>query len=730
MGNGETTAEERERGGSDRMAAYVIAGVCCSTEEEVLKKHLRARIGGEPYRYNPVTCELEVGRGVPAERVLELVREAGFAGREKQEPPPAEPFLVRHTDAVVTGLALLLFCSGLVLDRAGLEEWGRVVQAGAILLGGARVARRAVIALRTFVLDMNVLMTVAVVGAVAIGRWEEGAAVVVLFAVALMLESYSTERTRRAVRSLMSLKPETASVLREGTERTVRAGEVGVGETVVIRPGERIPLDGEVVEGGSTVNESEMTGESAPVPKRPGDRVTGGTLNEHGVLLVRSTRRAEDTTIARIVQLIEEAQHQRAPVQSFVDRFARIYTPAVFALALSVALLPPLLWYAPFEPWFYRALVLLVIACPCALVISVPVTLVSGLTNAARRGILVKGGRHLEAMSHVRTMAFDKTGTLTHGRPVLTDVVPLGGMTAGEVLRLAAVLEFRSGHHLAGSVLKAAGEQGIRPEEIAVREFASVPGQGVRGVVEGGEVLLGNEGFLREHDGWSDEVHRTVERLRAEGNSTMVLGRPGTPLGVIAVRDAPRPHAAEVLAALKQGGISEIVILSGDHEAAVDIVAEELEIDGSAARLLPSDKMEAIRGLNKRAGGVAMVGDGVNDAPALSAATVGIAMGVSGADVALETADIILVSDDLRKLPHLIGLSRRTMSIIRQNIALALGIKLLFVALSLAGMSTLWMALLADDGAALIVIVNGLRVLAFEEGKARFESPLNSGYIS
>jgi Cd2+/Zn2+-exporting ATPase len=563
-------------------------------------------------------------------------------------------------------------------------------------------------------LDMNVLMTTAVLGALAIGKWGEAAAVIVLFALALLLETAATARTRRAIRALLALSPAEAAVERGGGEVTVPVDAVRPGETIVLRPGDRVPLDGTVTGGVSDVDQSTVTGESAPVRKAAGDTVYAGSLNGRGMLRLTVTARHDDTTLARIVHLVEGAQERRAPVQTFVERFAAVYTPAVFAGALLVAILPPLLLGAAWSEWVYRALVLLVIACPCALVISTPVTIVSALTNAARCGVLVKGGSHLEALASVRAVAFDKTGTLTEGRPRVTGVQVLNGMAEGDVLALAAALERHSEHHLAGAILAEARRRDAGPGP-EVREFTAIPGRGVEGIVEGRRTFLGSPALGAERDADTASVRTAVERWAAGGATALVLGHPGEPIAVIAVRDGARAGGADAVAALRRLGIQEVAMVTGDHPEPARHIARELAISRVHAGLLPGGKVAHLEEMQREYGGVAMVGDGINDAPALAASSVGVAMGVGGTDAALESSDVVLMADDLRKLPFLFGLSRHALRVIRQNIALALGLKVLFLVLSLTGHATLWMALLADDGAALLVILNGLRALSFKD---------------
>jgi len=692
-------------------ATYIVSGVCCATEEAVLRKTLNHVLGKETYRFNLATCELYLPPGVSDGAVLRGLRQAGFDGRHMEAPAVDLPFLQRHRMALTAGASSLALAGGMIAEG----NVGTVLCAVAIAIGGWRILRRAAGALRARTLDMNVLMAVAVIGALAIGKWEEGAAVVALFTVALMLESYSNERTRRALRSLMSLSPARASVAREGVEETLPVEQILPGDVVVIRPGERIPLDGTVIEGSSDVNEAPVTGEAFPVTKSAGSPVYAGTLSGTGMLRVRVTMRAGDSTIARIGRMIEEAQLRRAPVQTLVDRVARIYTPAVLAVAIVVALIPPVIFGADQQEWLYRALVLLVIACPCALVIATPVAIVSAMTRAAWTGVLIKGGIHVESLAGVRTVALDKTGTLTMGMPRVTDVVPFNGHSRHELLQIAGALERHSEHHLASAAVAAAQEAGTFPGTSIVEGFKALPGRGVTGVIDGTTYYLGNRVLSEEAGYYTAGVGTTIDGLSAAGKTAIILGTARGPLGIVGFRDGMRSQGRHALERMREMGITHVVMLSGDSPGAAGEVAAHLGIDDVRPGLLPQDKVTAIDRLKKTDGSVAMVGDGINDAPALAAASVGIAMGVAGSDAALETADVVLMSDNLSHLPYIFGLSRATMRVVRQNIGLAITVKLLFLALAVAGHASLWMAVLADDGASLAVIVNALRVLRYKE---------------
>ncbi len=693
---------------------YILSGICCAAEEAIVRKKLDAMIGGEKYTFNPVASELQLHADVEVMKVIAHLRDAGFGMRDKHEVSVEEAFWQRYGDAAQTGVAAFLMVAAIILDHVqsnGLVS--RTLLLVAIGTGGWKVFLKAFRSLRSTTLDMNVLMSLAVVGALFIDKWSEAAAVIVLFSLSLMLESYSAARTRRAIQALISLSPEQASVIRNGKEILVSVKDVKVDETTLIRPGERIPLDGIVIEGTSSVNQSLITGESMPVAKAEGSLVYAGSMNERGSLRVRVTAGAEDTTLAHIAQLVQDAQHKRAPIQNFVDRFARVYTPIVLGIAVLIGTVPPLVWAEPFGEWLYRALVLLVIACPCALVISTPVTIISAVTHAARRGMLIKGGKYIEVLSKVRAIAFDKTGTLTEGKPRVTDIIALNSISRDEVLRVVAALENHSEHHIATAVLAEAESREIHYANLPIENFESIPGMGVKARVGGELYYFGNHQLCEVSGYCSPLVEDTLESLSREGKTAVVLGREREALGIIAMRDTARDQSREALDRLRQLGIKELLMLSGDHEGSVQQLAREIGVTRSKAEMLPEQKVSAVEELVARYGIVAMVGDGINDAPALAASSVGIAMGVSGSDATLETADVILMSDDLSKLPELFGLSRKAMNIVMQNIALALTIKVIFLLLGAFGVATLWMAVLADDGAALIVILNGLRALSY-----------------
>jgi Cd2+/Zn2+-exporting ATPase len=660
-----------------------VEGMDCASCAATVEKRVSALPGVARATVNFAAGRLDAEHdpGFPLEDLEGAVRAAGY-GVARTEEAERTPFW-RTPRALLTASSALLFLAGLALSVGGAPELARVVSyLAAIAVGGLPIFRAAVAGLRARHLDMNVLMSAATIGAVGIGQWAEAASVVVLFASGNALQVYAIDRTRGAVRSLVRLAP----------------------NEVIVRPGERLAVDGRVLEGSSAVDEAPVTGESVPVEKGAGDAVYSGSLNGQGGLLVEATKRAGDSTLQRIARLVEEAQAKKAPAEQFVDRFSRVYTPVVVAVAVVLAVVPPLLG-GGFGEWFYRALAMLIIACPCALVISTPVTVVSGIGAASRRGILLKGGAALEAAGRLKALAFDKTGTLTEGRPVLSRTVALDGRDEAEVLALAAALERRSEHPLAHAILTAADGAGPHP----VSGFRSVAGRGAEGEVDGERCLIGSPRLFAERGIPLDGAEEALEAVEQAGETPVVLGNADGPLAVFGLADSVRPDAKATIQALRGAGVEELVMLTGDGEAPARRVAEELGV-GYRARLLPEQKIEAVRDLVSEHGEVGMVGDGVNDAPALAASSVGFAMGAAGTDVALETADVALMQDDLPKLAEAVRLSRAAEGIIRQNVAVSIAIKGLFVLLAPFGLVALWLAVLADMGTSIAVTLNGLRL--------------------
>jgi Cd2+/Zn2+-exporting ATPase len=697
-------------------SVFRIEGMDCHEEVTILERRLKPVRGVESLAADVMGQRLRVtydAAKLSTSAIADAVADTGMrAWLEHEEPARVATAESRSRRwlVVASGAGTAL---GIVLEGVGAKP---VVTtpffALAVVTGGLYWIRRAWSSARVYSADINVLMLLAVAGAIIIGQWGEAGAVTFLFALAQMLESRSMERARLAIRALMELAPNDALVRRSGVESRIGVDQVRIGDTLIVRPGEKIPLDGRVVEGSGEVNQAPITGESLPVEKAAGDEVFAGTINGHGALAIEVSRLRRDTTLARIIALVEHAQGQRAPSQTFVERFARFYTPAVIALAVAVAVVPPLALGQPFMTWFYRALVLLVISCPCALVISTPVSIVSALASAARKGVLIKGGRHLERLGQVRSVAFDKTGTLTHGTPEVVDVLPTGGSSRQYVLRIAAALEARSAHPVGQAILRRAAIEGALAP--AGDDHQALPGLGAAAMVDGLPALIGNHRLFESRGLCNPELDATLAALAEEGRTAVLVAHDNRPIGIVAVADAIRESGPAAIELLRHHGIEHIVMLTGDNTGTARQVAAQFGITEIHAELMPADKVAAVEGLRAERGLVAMVGDGVNDAPALAAADVGIAMGVAGSDAALETADIALMSDELRRIPYAIRLSRATTRNIKANIALSIGLKAIFLVLAVSGTATLWMAVMADMGASLLVIGNGLRLLRYD----------------
>jgi Cd2+/Zn2+-exporting ATPase len=696
--------------GDPSSAAFTIEGMDCADEVRQIEDKLGPLPGVAKLQFDLMRRRLVVEGSIAATEVERVVKQLGMRARREGEEVRPVGFWEKRGRLVVTAVSGVLLAIGGLAILAGAPRSVVVpLLATSAIAGGWFIAPRGFRAARSGVLDMNFLMTVAAVGAAAIGEWGEGASAMFLFSIAQMLEVYSMDRARNAIKALMSLSPPEATVRRNGAESVIPVQDVGLDESIIVRPGQRIPLDGIVTAGTSAVNQAPITGESIPVDKQPGADVFAGSINENGLLEVRVTKLVEDTTLARITHAVEEAQASRAPSQSFVDRFARIYTPVVVLGAIAVAVAPPLLGFGSWGMWFYRALTMLVIACPCALVISTPVSIVSGLAAAARGGVLIKGGIHLENFGRTTTIAFDKTGTLTRGQPTVVDVIALDGAGANEVLRLAASLEQGSEHPLAQAILREANNRNL--PLASIEEFQSLTGRGVRARVNGETLYLGNEKLCHELSACTPRSEDALFSAQALGQTAVVLFSDSTPRGIIALADEPRDEAPDAIRSLKQFGINRVVMLTGDNQDTARAISKRLGIDEFKAELMPDDKVAVVRELETNGGRVAFVGDGVNDAPALAAATVGVAMGAAGTDVALETADVALMADDLSHLPFAIRISRATAGVLRQNIFFSIAIKAVFLVLALFGWATLWMAVAADMGASLAVVINGLRLL-------------------
>ena len=693
-------------------AVFRVEGMDCSEEVIVLERRLTPLAGLEAVSADLLRQQLHVKYDAAKLTTAAIADAAGQAGMRiwlTHEAPAIGGGDIEWRWRLMVGCAVAIG-AGLVLSAVGRAIPAAACFSAAAVAGGVFPARRAVAAIRSRTLDINTLMVVAVVGALILGEWLEAASVVFLFAVAQWLETRTMERARQAIRALVDLSPREALVRGAGLERRVPVADILIGDEILVGPGEKVPLDGVVVSGQSDVNQAPITGESLPVDKAPGGEVFAGTINGRGALDVRVTRLVRDTRLARIIHLVDVAQASRAPVQTFVDRFAGLYTPAVLAVAVAVAVVPSLAGVADPGAWVYRALVLLVISCPCALVISTPVSIVSALSAAARNGVLVKGGAHLERLAAVRVVAFDKTGTLTKGELRVTDVCPLGPTRADDLLRYAAAVESRSEHPVARAIVAHARGSGIVVPPPA--RCVSVPGMGTEGDVGATRVVVGSERLFqaRAFDMAVADVADLV-RARQEGKSVVFVAVDGALAGGLALADKPRDTAREAIGLLREQGVRWVAMLTGDDEPTAARVATELRLDEHYPQLLPEQKYALVRALRGRHGAVLMVGDGVNDAPALAAADVGVAMGAAGSDAALETADVALMSDELLRLPYAIRLARATLRNVRMNVGISLALKAAFLAMAVTGTATLWMAVLADTGATVIVVGNALRLL-------------------
>lgn len=711
---------------------FRITGMCCATEAAALQKQIQPLAGLQDVEFNLLQGTISVAydeEKVTAQDIIRAAERAGLkaemvtAGQEGDADPPAqEPAPSPHRVPTMLSAAALLggaVAQALIVGPGSLLEGAdsapplaRLLYVSAAVSGLWRVAPKAWSAARRLRPDMNLLMTIAVIGAIGIGEWIEAATVAFLFALSLMLESWSVGRARRAVAALMELSPDQARIVDDkGREREVPPRDVAIGSRIVVRPGERIPLDGQITAGASHVNQAPITGESVPVEKAVGDEVFAGTINGDGALDITTTKPASETTLARIISLVSDAQSRRAPVEQWVDKFARLYTPLVVGLAVLIAVVPPLLFDGAWSAWFYQALVLLVIACPCALVISTPVSIVCGLARAARAGVLIKGGVYLELPANIRAFAFDKTGTLTEGHPKVEKVITLAGQDEEELLRLAASVEARSEHLLGRAIVEAAEERQL--PLMPISDFHALQGRGAEALVDGERVWVSSPRHLAERlPTRKEEIGQEITRLQQEGSTVVALGRGEEVLGLIALVDRVREDSRAALADLHAAGVKTTVLLTGDNTATARRIANSIGIDDVRAELLPEHKVDAVEELLRQHGQVAMIGDGINDAPALARASLGIAMGAAGTDAALETADIALMSDNLARLPWLVRHSRRTLAIIHQNIAFSLIIKAVFVILAFFGVATLWAAIAADMGTSLLVTLNALRLLA------------------
>jgi Cd2+/Zn2+-exporting ATPase len=714
---------------------FTVRGLDCAEEIAVLKKEVGPVVGGETHlSFNLMTGSMTVlpeAGEISTDAVLQAVARTGMQAEIRREEPgiiSSGGFWPRYGRPALTGMSGFCLLAGVLhhaasagsflialgvagnLSPGGVPLGAKALYVFGVLSGSWFVLPKVWRAVRSLRPDMNLLMSIALLGAMGIGAWLEAATVSFLFALSLALESWSVGHARRAVTALLDLAPPTARLRQEdGSEVHVAPDRVSVGTVFIVKPGERIPLDGTVLRGSGEANQAPITGESVPIPKNTGDAVFAGTINGNGALEIECTKPEGDTILAHIIRMVDESYGRRAPSEQWVERFARIYTPLIMAAAAVTVLVPPLLAGAPWAPWIYRSLVLLVIGCPCALVISTPVSIVAALASAARNGVLVKGGLYLELPARLKAVALDKTGTLTSGKPVVVEVIPFAGHDEGILLERVAAMESRSGHPLGQAILDYARARGV--SFTPVEDFKLLPGKGATARFGGNPYWVGSRRYLEERGQETEEVHRRLEELAGAGRTVVVAGTDAHVCGLIVMADAERPEARQAVRDLRAAGVSAIVMLTGDNPGTAAAVGRAVGIDEIRAGLLPADKVAAVETLVARHGIVAMVGDGVNDAPALARASVGIAMGAIGSDAAIETADIALMSGDLSRLPWLVHHSRRTLSVIRQNVVFALSVKAVFMALTYFGLASLWGAIAADMGASLAVVLNGLRLL-------------------
>ncbi len=689
---------------------FLIEGMDCGACTVTLEKHMSNLPSVKEVSVNFSTGKMHLVHDMNVEDVMKEVSKAGFKASpvSKRKGRVEEPISKAEGTNLVTftGILLALGFIGSYFDVSPLLVTG--LYALVLVLTGYKSAKSAFYAIKSGSLDMNVLMSGAAIGAAIIGEWLEGATVLWLFAFGVMLQNKSIESTRDSIRNLMNVAPSEAWV-KSGQELVRKpVEEVIVGEIIVIKAGEKIPLDGEIIDGASSINQAPITGESIPVDKTIGDKVYAGTVNESGSLEVKVTKLVEDTTISRIIHLVEEAQEKKAPTQAFVDRFAQIYTPIVFSVAAILMVFPPLLGWGIWGDWFYKGLVLLVVACPCALVISTPVAIVSAIGNAAKNGVLIKGGTFLEIAGVLNAIAFDKTGTLTEGKPKVAQVTTFES-TKEELLSIARTIEEHSKHPIAQAINHYTQEHGIPAK--SGKEFKTIVGKGAQATIDGTEYFAGNVRLFEDFNIPLLEIKNQVQTLQNEGNTIVLIGTKTKLVGMIGVSDSIRDVTVRVLSKLKNIGVKQMVMLTGDNKGTAKKIASQANVDCYFAELLPEDKVIAIKKLQEEGHKVAMVGDGINDAPALATAHLGIAMGGVGTDTAMETADIILMADNLEKLPHTIHLSRKALRIIKQNIGFSLIVKFIALVLIFPGWLSLWIAVLSDTGAALIVILNSMRLL-------------------
>jgi Cd2+/Zn2+-exporting ATPase len=693
-----------------KRSVLVIPDMDCADEEKIIRKILNKLKSVSDLQFNLLDRRVTVFHSGKTSTLLDAIQKEGFGAELVEVGRPIEDKALPAWRIWLVAIASIFVLTGGILHYMGVSEWiFKPIILSGVLVGGWRIGHKGLIAARRLRLDMNFLMSAAVIGAIIIGEWVEAGTVIVLFAIAQLLESFSLDRSRRAIKGLMDLSPQTATIIKGGLEKSIPVDEVEIGDIVLVKPGGRIPVDGKILSGTSSINQAPITGESLPVDKAIGAMVYAATINGEGALEIETGHVAGDSTLDRIVRMVEEAQAQRAPSQGFVDKFAAIYTPSVVGIASLLAVVPPLLLGGAWSDWVYRSLALLVIACPCALVISTPVTIVSALAGAARNGVLIKGGAYIENLHKIPAIAFDKTGTITRGVPAVRGIIALNAAEKDKVISLAASLESRSEHPIAAAIVRHAEKSGI--DIAAPSEFKSIPGRGAHAIVNGERIYLGNHALIEDLGICDRTTEERLSVIENESQSAVLVATKEKVLGIIAIADEIRSDSASAVSELKEQGIEFIAMLTGDNHRAARAVGDKVGIKEIYAELLPEQKVGAINTMKLNSSAVVMVGDGINDAPALASSTIGIAMGAAGSDIALETADIALMSDEPAKIPWAFRLSKKAYGIITANIALAITIKAIFVILAVMGLATLWMAVFADMGISLMVIINGMRAM-------------------
>lgn len=693
---------------------YRIEGLSCTNCAGKFEKNVKQLPGVTSATVNFGASKISV----EGQTTIEELEEAGAFenliirdDQENDEQVRSKESFIKRNIALIISLGFILVA---VISQLSLGEDHLLTKALyilAIIIGGFDLFKEGFSDLIKLDFSMESLMTIAIIGAAFIGEWAEGSIVVILFAISEALERFSMDKARQSIRSLMDIAPKEALIRRNNVEQLVSVDKIDIDDIMIIKPGQKIAMDGLVINGHSSVNQAAITGESVPVEKQLDDEVFAGTLNEEGVLEVKVTKKVTDTTIAKIIHLVEEAQGERAPAQAFVDKFAKYYTPFIIIMALLIVVVPPLFFGGDWNKWLYQGLSILVVGCPCSLVISTPVSIVSAIGNAAKNGVLVKGGVYLEEIGHLRAIAFDKTGTLTKGKPVVTDFIATSSEIDINYLSIISSLESLSQHPLASAILNEADKTNVDYKSIQIEDFQSITGKGLTGIHQNIRYYIGSPKLFSASVIEETAVKVQYRQFQEQGKTAMYFGTDEQILGVIAVADEVRDSSAAVISELHKLSIEHTIMLTGDNAKTAESIGKQLGVTEIKGDLMPQEKLDSIKALRTTYNKVAMVGDGINDAPALAASTVGIAMGGAGTDTALETADVALMGDDLQKLPFIVRLSRQTLKVIKQNITFSLGIKLLALLLVIPGWLTLWIAIVADMGATLLVTLNGLRLM-------------------